>query len=83
MQQQTLPKSAELSFDTVVPKISSTRHVAASAFYHCLGVFSESKVAEMNHSLVLIFWWVLVLATKNLLSLHQEEPYESITIEIM
>ncbi|KAF5312434.1 hypothetical protein D9619_003276 [Psilocybe cf. subviscida] len=60
MQQQTLPKSAELTFDTVVPKVSSTRHVAASAFYHCL-----------------------VLATKNFLSLHQEEPYEFITIEII
>lgn len=38
MQQNTLPNITEgLSFDTVVPKDTSTRHVAASAFYHCLG----------------------------------------------
>ncbi|KAL0951212.1 hypothetical protein HGRIS_007935 [Hohenbuehelia grisea] len=38
MQLQTLPVGAAgLAFDTIVPKASSTRHVAAAAFYHCLG----------------------------------------------
>ena len=38
MQYQTLPKpNGRLTFETVVPNLSSTRHVAAAAFYHCLG----------------------------------------------
>ncbi|KAJ7634291.1 hypothetical protein DFH06DRAFT_1003827 [Mycena polygramma] len=37
MQIQSLPNSvADLSFDAVVPTATSTRHVAAAAFYHCL-----------------------------------------------
>ncbi|KAJ7244785.1 hypothetical protein B0H12DRAFT_802877 [Mycena haematopus] len=37
MQLQGLPNSvSELSFDAVVPMATSTRHVAAAAFYHCL-----------------------------------------------
>lgn len=38
MQFNTLPNSAsQLSFDIIAPKPGSTRHVAAAAFYHCLG----------------------------------------------
>jgi hypothetical protein len=29
--------TANLTFDIVVPEATSTRHVAAAAFYHCLG----------------------------------------------
>ncbi|CAA7265812.1 unnamed protein product [Cyclocybe aegerita] len=37
MQYHTLPKpDGRLTFETVVPKTTSTRHVAAAAFYHCL-----------------------------------------------
>ncbi|KAF7347844.1 RNA cytidine acetyltransferase [Mycena venus] len=37
MQLQGLPNSvSDLSFDGVVPMATSTRHVAAAAFYHCL-----------------------------------------------
>ncbi|KAJ6519804.1 hypothetical protein C8R45DRAFT_36285 [Mycena sanguinolenta] len=37
MQLQGLPGSvSDLSFDAVVPMATSTRHVAAAAFYHCL-----------------------------------------------
>ncbi|KAF7339482.1 RNA cytidine acetyltransferase [Mycena sanguinolenta] len=37
MQLQSLPGSvSDLSFDAVVPMATSTRHVAAAAFYHCL-----------------------------------------------
>ncbi|KAJ7786295.1 Rec8 like protein-domain-containing protein [Mycena metata] len=61
MQLQGLPGSAsDLSFDAIVPMATSTRHVAAAAFYHCL-----------------------VLATKDLLHLRdQEEPYGPFYISI-
>ncbi|KAJ6621737.1 hypothetical protein B0H10DRAFT_2017274 [Mycena sp. CBHHK59/15] len=37
MQLQSLPNSVtDLRFDAVVPTATSTRHVAAAAFYHCL-----------------------------------------------
>jgi hypothetical protein len=40
MQARSLPsENANLTFDVVVPQSTSTRHVAASAFYHCLGLF--------------------------------------------
>ncbi|KAF8974045.1 hypothetical protein BDZ97DRAFT_1912480 [Flammula alnicola] len=40
MQYQTLAKpDGRLTFDTIVPTTTSTRHVAAAAFYHCLGAF--------------------------------------------
>lgn len=51
--------SSCLIFDDVVPRASSTSHVAAAAMYHCL-----------------------VLATKDLLALQQEEPYGPIAIQI-
>lgn len=38
IQVNALPSgAAALKFDDVVPKDTSTRHVAAAAFYHCLG----------------------------------------------
>ncbi len=37
MQHQTLASDKRLTFEVVVPKMTSTRHVAAAAFYHCLG----------------------------------------------
>lgn len=37
MQAQTAAQPEGLSFDTIVPKATSTPHVAAAAFYHCLG----------------------------------------------
>ncbi|TFK93458.1 hypothetical protein K466DRAFT_594355 [Polyporus arcularius HHB13444] len=51
--------NAELAFDDVVPKATSTRRVAAAAFYHCL-----------------------VLTTKNLLSVRQEEPYGELKVRM-
>ena len=53
MQYQTLPKpNGRLTFETVVPNLSSTRHVAAAAFYHCLGdraflSFSLSRIKRV------------------------------------
>jgi len=48
MQERALTSSeGALQFDVVVPKTTSTRHVAAAAFYHCLGItfFSSEKDA--------------------------------------
>ena len=38
MQLQTVQRPSEgLLFDSVAPRETSTPHVAAAAFYHCLG----------------------------------------------
>ncbi|KAI0825105.1 Rec8 like protein-domain-containing protein [Trametes gibbosa] len=53
MQARAYPSAtSEVPFDDIVPKTTSTRRVAAAAFYHCL-----------------------VLSTKNLMSVRQDEPY--------
>ncbi|KAF8807392.1 hypothetical protein BYT27DRAFT_7099303 [Phlegmacium glaucopus] len=45
MQYKTLPKpTGQLTFETVVPKLSSTRHVAAAAFYHCLVLATKDLI---------------------------------------
>ncbi|KAI8995657.1 Rec8 like protein-domain-containing protein [Trametes punicea] len=60
MQLRAYPASTYmLPFDDVVPKATSTRRVAAAAFYHCL-----------------------VLSTKNLMSVSQEEPYGVLKIRV-
>ena len=83
MQFQTLPKpNGRLTFETVVPNLSSTRHVAAAAFYHCLGdraffIFSvkdKFSIDCLPYS---------VLATKDLIHLEQNNPYEPFTIVIV
>ena len=53
MQHQTLSRAEDgLSFETVVPKATSTRHVAASAFYHCLGECPfRDRVVRLRHEL--------------------------------
>jgi len=46
MQLKAFPSAtAELSFDDMVPKATSTRRVAAAAFYHCLGMFKHSLMS--------------------------------------
>ncbi|KAG1833774.1 hypothetical protein EV424DRAFT_1364041 [Suillus variegatus] len=60
MQYKSLSGSARfLAFDDVVPRTTSTAHVAAAALYHCL-----------------------VLGTKDLIQLRQEEAYRTIEIRI-
>ncbi|KAF8846367.1 hypothetical protein BDN67DRAFT_39579 [Paxillus ammoniavirescens] len=60
MQYMSLSGASQyLAFDDVVPKATSTAHVAAAALYHCL-----------------------VLGTKDLLRLKQEDPYGRIDIRI-
>ncbi|EJF66721.1 hypothetical protein DICSQDRAFT_151165 [Dichomitus squalens LYAD-421 SS1] len=60
MQLRAFPSAtAEVSFDDVVPKATSTRRVAAAAFYHCL-----------------------VLSTKDLVSVSQDEPYAVLKIRV-
>lgn len=82
MQSNTLPSTASsaqgLSFDTVVPKLGSTRHVAAAAFYHCLGkvlMYTLSVYGSRAPGRP-------VLGTKNLLHFKQPEPYGPISITI-
>ncbi|KIJ68466.1 hypothetical protein HYDPIDRAFT_24739 [Hydnomerulius pinastri MD-312] len=60
MQYRSLSGTSQyLAFDDMVPKATSTAHVAAAAVYHCL-----------------------VLGTKDLIQLNQEEPYGRINIRI-
>ena len=45
MQLNTFPSgTSKLGFDDVVPKLSTTRHVAAAAFYHCLGTYGVTPL---------------------------------------
>ncbi|KAF9453831.1 hypothetical protein P691DRAFT_771123 [Macrolepiota fuliginosa MF-IS2] len=44
MQHQANP-GEDLKFATVVPNVSSTRHVAAAAFYHCLVLATKNLVS--------------------------------------
>ncbi|KAH9950358.1 Rec8 like protein-domain-containing protein [Amylocystis lapponica] len=60
MQLKTFPTvTATLTFDDVVPKLTSTPHVAAAAFYHCL-----------------------VLATKDLVGVAQDESYGALKVTV-
>lgn len=83
MQFQTLHKpNGQLTFETVVPNLSSTRHVAAAAFYHCLGnnIQSVKRYLDVTD---FIFCHSPVLATKDLIHLEQRNPYEPFTIVIV
>ncbi|KAL0581624.1 R8 protein [Marasmius crinis-equi] len=45
MQQKAMRGGPDgISFDTIVPKTASTRHVAAAAFYHCLVLATKDLV---------------------------------------
>lgn len=82
MQYQSLSGSPlHLTFDDVVPKTSSTTHVAAAALYHCLGKYHCLRVASCFTGSI-SHLYRLVLGTKNLIQLHQEEAYGQITIRI-
>lgn len=79
MQQHGLPTLGDdLSFDTIVPDATSTRHVAAAAFYHCLG---ELHVLRYYRDITEFHW--AVLATKDLIRLRQPEPYGTLRIKIV
>jgi hypothetical protein len=78
MQLQTLPTTHTLTFDDVVPKTTSTRHVAAAAFYHCLGACVIPSRYEMSCN----FAELTVLGTKHLVGLRQDQPYDNLSIDI-
>lgn len=82
MQYRSLPSAQYLEFDDVVPKPTSTARVAAAALYHCLGGCTFYNLLRgtrwFTESAVLV-----VLATKNLLQVNQEEPYGRIDISII
>ncbi|KAI0639429.1 Rec8 like protein-domain-containing protein [Trametes polyzona] len=60
MQLRAYPSAtSEVPFDDLVPKATSTRRVAAAAFYHCL-----------------------VLSTKDLMSVRQDEPYGVLNLRV-
>ncbi|KAJ2920204.1 hypothetical protein MD484_g235, partial [Candolleomyces efflorescens] len=44
MQYRSLPDGGRLSFEMVVPQATSTRHVAAAAFYHCLVLATKDLI---------------------------------------
>lgn len=67
-----------LTFDDVVPKLTSTPHVAAAAFYHCLG---ESSVWPANNGSTDCRRGQ-VLATKDHMSVAQDEPYATLSITV-
>ena len=80
---QTLPGTDALSFDDVIPKApkassAETRHIAAAAFYHCLGKCSACS----SDCVVMTYESFPVLSTKDLVRLEQEEPYGRIEIMI-
>jgi meiotic recombination protein REC8 len=76
MQLQTVQRPWEgLAFNNVAPRETSTRHVAAAAFYHCLG-----------KPLKLVTWRELrgwaVLTTKGVLRVNQLGAYGEIMIKL-
>lgn len=87
MQWQSLPSSASsFTFDTVVPQATSTRHVAAAALYHCLGTFCAYDLVPPPLPAAitrLTKYYLLVLATKDLLRLDQYNPYGPVSIVIV
>lgn len=44
MQFNAMPSASSLSFDDVVPKATSTPHVASAAFYHCLVLATKNLI---------------------------------------
>ena len=82
MQYRSLPGTQYLGFDDVVPKATSTARVAAAALYHCLGrgMFC-CQLRGTGRSTKSTF--SVVLATKDLLQVNQEEPYGRINIRIV
>lgn len=50
MQLKTFPAATStLTFDDVVPRQTSTPHVAAAAFYHCLGMSARVLSRSLSH----------------------------------
>lgn len=75
--------NGRLTFETVVPNLSSTRHVAAAAFYHCLGDGALFLILSVKDKPLVDCLPCSVLATKDLIHLEQRNPYEPFTIVIV
>ncbi len=73
--------SEDLKFATIVPSAASTRHVAAAAFYHCLG--EQSFIHRHGPSNSTSGTMLAVLATKNMVGLKQQDPYGPIVVSIV
>jgi meiotic recombination protein REC8, fungi type len=76
MQLQAVQRPSDgLAFSNVAPQETSTPHVAAAAFYHCLGEFMNmSATGEVER--------LAVLATKGILRINQVGTYGEIMIRI-
>jgi meiotic recombination protein REC8 len=79
MQARTMPQSENgLNFDAIVPKPTSSKHIAAAAFHHCLGMlFASVDCAGLGLTCD------PVLAGKDLIRVQQAEPYGDIVIIIV
>jgi hypothetical protein len=77
MQLQTVQRPSEgLAFNSVAPRETSTPHVAAAAFYHCLGEFINMvDITRRAERLV-------VLATKGVLRINQVGASGEIVIRL-
>lgn len=71
--------AAPLQFDDVVPKDTSTRHVAAAAFYHCLG---KSFSSVLRPDFMLGTELRPVLSTKDLIGIQQSKPYSMLRLTV-
>jgi len=80
MQLQTVQRPSEgLAFNSVAPHETSTPHVAAAAFYHCLG---EPFKPGLRLQEKLSDEWLAVLATKGVLAVEQVRAYGEIVIKL-
>ena len=80
MQAQTLPgMQSTLSFEDIAPRQTSSRRVAAAAFYHCLGKPLSFMLLLVNR---LSCGLNLALATKDLMTVKQELSYGDLSVRI-
>jgi hypothetical protein len=77
MQLQTVQRPSEgLAFNSIAPRETSTPHVAAAAFYHCLG--EPINLVDITRSTERL----VVLATKGVLRVNQVGTCGEIVIRL-
>jgi len=72
-----MSSSSTLALSDIAPVATTSTHVAAAAFYHCLGALPSTN--PLSYADIII----LVLATKDLIRVKQDEPYAEVSITIM
>lgn len=82
MQLKAFPSAtASLAFDNLAPRETSTRHVAAAAFYHCLGAPMSAQLSPTD-STDRDLYLMTVLSTKDLIGIAQNESYGTIQLSV-